>query len=197
MESFNGAEICELVGLYMLNILVKRFGRNYIGIYRDDGLAVIPYANGPKIERARKDIIRIFSNNGLKITAECNLSITDFLDVTFNLNNGTYCPYKKTGTSLLYINKKSNHPPSIIKNLPNNIVKRVSDLSSNSEQFNKAKNTYQKALIQSGYRTNFNFEKTITGNNTLGIENRKSKNRRRNITWFNPPFSANVSTNVW
>ena len=131
----------------------------------------------------------------LKITAECNLSITDFLDVTFDLNNGTYCPYKKPGKTLLYINKNSNHPPSIIKNLPNNIVKRVSDLSSNSEQFNKAKNTYQRALIQSGYRTNFNFEKTTTGNNTLGIENHTSKNRR-NITWFNPPFSANVSTNV-
>ena len=155
MGSFDGAEICELVGLYMLNLLVKRFGKNYIGIYRDDGLAVVPYANGPKIERARKDIITIFSNNGLKITAECNLSVTDFLDVTFDLNNGTYCPYKKPGKTLLYINKNSNHPPSIIKNLANNIVKRVSDLSSNSEQFDKAKNPYQKALRESGYKASF------------------------------------------
>ena len=109
---------------------------------------------------------------------------------------GTYCPYKKPGKTLLYINKNSNHPPSIIKNLPNNIVKRVSDLSSNSEQFNKAKNPYQKALRESGYQASFNFEKTNTGNNSVGIANCKSKNRKRNITWFNPPFSANVSTNV-
>ena len=106
MGSFDGAEICELVGLYMLNILVKRFGKKYIGIYRDDGLAVIPYANGPKMERARKDIILIFKDNGLKITSECNLSITDFLDVTFDLDNGTYCPYRKPNSTPVYINKK-------------------------------------------------------------------------------------------
>ena len=130
--------------------------KNYIGVYGDDGLAVIPYANGQKIEWARKDIIMIFKDNGLKITAECNLSITDFLDVTFDLNNGTYCPYRKPDSTPLYINKKSNHPPAIIKKLPNNIVKRISDLSCKIQQFNKTKGTYQKALVQSGYQYQIN-----------------------------------------
>jgi hypothetical protein len=41
MGSFDGAEICELVGLFVLNHLGKRFGKENIGLYRDDGLAII------------------------------------------------------------------------------------------------------------------------------------------------------------
>ena len=38
MGSYDGAEICELVGLYMLD---QRFNNNkHTGLYRDDGLAV-------------------------------------------------------------------------------------------------------------------------------------------------------------
>ena len=32
--SFDGAEICELVGLFILNHLGKRFGKENIGLYR-------------------------------------------------------------------------------------------------------------------------------------------------------------------
>jgi hypothetical protein len=39
MGSFDGAEICELVGLFILNHVGKRFGKENIGLYRDDGLA--------------------------------------------------------------------------------------------------------------------------------------------------------------
>ena len=38
MGSFDGAEVCELVGLYILNILSQKFGSGNIGLYRDDGL---------------------------------------------------------------------------------------------------------------------------------------------------------------
>ena len=38
MGSFDGAEVCELVGLYLLNILKSEFGGKNIGLYRDDGL---------------------------------------------------------------------------------------------------------------------------------------------------------------
>ena len=37
----DGAEICELVGLFILNHLSKKFGKESIGLYRDDGLALI------------------------------------------------------------------------------------------------------------------------------------------------------------
>ena len=39
MGSFDGAEVCELVGLYILHILSTKYGKNLNGIYRVDGLA--------------------------------------------------------------------------------------------------------------------------------------------------------------
>ena len=41
MGSFDGAEICDLVGLFLLHDLTKKFGNKFVGLYRDDGLAII------------------------------------------------------------------------------------------------------------------------------------------------------------
>ena len=43
MGSFHGAEVCELVGLYLLEKLVKKgiFKKELVGLYRDDGLGVV------------------------------------------------------------------------------------------------------------------------------------------------------------
>ena len=51
MGSYHGAEICELVGLYILHSLEERFGKN-IGLYRDDGLAVINTKSGRLSDKA-------------------------------------------------------------------------------------------------------------------------------------------------
>ena len=40
MGSYEGAEVCELVGMFGLSQLRKRYNRGDIGLYRDDGLAV-------------------------------------------------------------------------------------------------------------------------------------------------------------
>ncbi len=40
MGSFDGAEICELIGLFILNKLATKYGNDNIGLYRDDGLAI-------------------------------------------------------------------------------------------------------------------------------------------------------------
>ena len=80
-----------------------------------DGLAIVHKANGPKVERLRKDIISLFKDEGLSITIDTNLIETDFLGVSFNLNTGKYFPFQKPNNTPLYIHSKSNHPPSIIK----------------------------------------------------------------------------------
>ena len=36
MGSFKGAEVCELVGLYLLDKLSKLLGKDNVGLYRDD-----------------------------------------------------------------------------------------------------------------------------------------------------------------
>ena len=40
MGSYDGAEVCELVGLFILNGLANEYGKESIGLYRDDGLAI-------------------------------------------------------------------------------------------------------------------------------------------------------------
>ena len=100
----------------------------------------------------RKDIISIFQNEGLSITIETNLIETDFLDVTFNLLTGKYFPFRKVNNKPLYINAKSNHSDTTIKELPKMINKRLSELSCNQEEFDKAKPSYEEALSESNYK---------------------------------------------
>ena len=85
MGSYDGAEICELVGLYLLNRLSTVIDKGNVGLYRDDGLAAINNANGPKLDRIRKDIIALFKEERVSITIETNLIETDSLDVRFDL----------------------------------------------------------------------------------------------------------------
>ena len=45
MGSFNGAEICNLIGLFLLNEIKKSkiFTDNEFGLYRDDGITGFLY----------------------------------------------------------------------------------------------------------------------------------------------------------
>ena len=100
-----------MVGLYILDDLAKKYRKEDIGLYRDDGLAVFNDTSGSQAERNKKDITRIFKKHGLKISIKANLKVVNFLDVTFNLTDGTYYPcYRKPNDEPLYININSNHP---------------------------------------------------------------------------------------
>jgi len=186
MGSWDGAEVCDLIGLFILNEAEPRFGKDDIGLYRDDGLSSLLNHSGPMADRARKDLIQIFKSHGLNITVETNLTATDFLDVNFDLKNGKYFPYRKPNDSPLYIHSDSNHPATIIKELPAMIEKRLSELSIDEEEFRKAKPEYEEALVKSGFSATLQYRK----------ETQKKRCRRRNIIWFNPPYSQNVKTNV-
>ena len=60
MGSFDSAELCELVGLYILHILGNIYGQSNLGLYRDDGLACLKGISGPTSDRIRKSIISLF-----------------------------------------------------------------------------------------------------------------------------------------
>ena len=135
-----------------MNKLKNIFQYNTFGLYRDDGLAVIKGLPGPEIERLKKNVAKIFKDYGLNIRTEANLHIVNYLDVTFDLRKGTYLPYRKPDNPPVYINSCSNHPPTVIKQLPKSISKRLSDLSSNKEIFEKTKPAYRDALNKSGFQ---------------------------------------------
>ena len=107
--------------------------------------------------------------------------------MTFNLATGKFFPFRKPNNVSLYINAKSNHPSTIIKDLPKMINKRLFELSCNKDEFDKAKLLYEKSLQESGYKTSMSYAQTEVETN---------KNRSRNIIWFNPSFSQNVKTNI-
>ena len=86
-----------------------------MGLYRDDGLLIFRKINKQETDRVRKKIISIFKNVDFKIEIVTSLTEVDFLAVTFNLENKTYRPYKKSNDKLTYIDLSSNHPPQIKK----------------------------------------------------------------------------------
>ena len=55
MGSFDGAEICEIIGIYLLETVSPLLRKENFGLYRDDGLATVNSSSRPVLDRMRKD----------------------------------------------------------------------------------------------------------------------------------------------
>ena len=196
MGSFDGAEICDLVGLFLLNQLAKKFGNKFVGLYRDDGLVILQGKSARIADNVGKEMHEIFKVYGLRITADINHQSVNFLDITLNLSDGTYAPHTKPNNVPLYINRNSNHPPAIIKQIPRSINKRISSLSANHPMFESTTPVYRDALRRSSYKEPFTYQPPNVDPNQASASPKTNSTRRRNIIWFNPPFSKSVKTNV-
>ena len=117
------------------------------------------------------------------------MKITNYLDITLNLNHGSYHPYGKPNEETNYIHINSDHLPSIIKEIPRSIEKRLSILSSSKDIFLGSVIYYEKCLKNSGYKTKLQYQQPKENN-------QNKKKRKRNIIWFNPPYSKSVKTNI-
>ena len=85
--------------------------------------AVLEWLPGPDIERLRKRVIKLSSQHKLKITTEVNTKITNFLNFKLNLEDGSFRLHRKDNTLPLYVDKQSNHPGHIKKEIPRMIRK--------------------------------------------------------------------------
>ena len=56
MGAYDDAEVCELVGTYMLSFISEKYNRKDFGLYRDDGLGVVKNKSGPEAEKIKKNI---------------------------------------------------------------------------------------------------------------------------------------------
>ena len=189
MGANDGAEICELVGLYILTEIHKNIDFTSVGFNRDDGLAVTRSASGSSVNRYRKKLITIFQDYELKITVKTGKTSINFLDINFCLNFESYQPHRKPNDDPLYINRNSNHSPTILSRLPQTISKRISSLSSNFELFSRAAPIYNAALENAGYTERVKYDSEIN-------EIKPPRNRKRNIIWCSPPYNKSVSTNI-
>ena len=113
----------------------------------------------------------------------------NFLDATMSIKDGKFWPYRKPNDFTKYVHTQSNHPHHVIKQIPNSINKRLSEISCDKEHFDRAKEPYEIALRDSGYVTKLNFQKK---DETTEKPKRK---RQRKIIWYNPPFNSQVKTN--
>ena len=189
MGSFDGAEICEVVGLYLLQKISDSglFHKGHFGLYRDDGLGITKMGTRGAEIKLRQGLIKIFKEEQLDITCEVNSTKTEFLDIEFNLATSSYRPFRKKNDQPLYVNAKSNHPPTVIKMLPKMIQKRISVLSGTKEVFEEEAPYYQNILRQCGYTdVSLEYDPPLPS---------KSK-RKRSVLYFNLPFNSAVWTNL-
>ena len=78
----------------------------------------------------------------------------------------------------------------IKKPLPSMLSKQLSELSCNREEFAKAATPYNIAIKTNGYHGGLTYD-------DHAADTRAGKrNRKRNIVWFNQPFSENVKNNI-
>ena len=187
MGSWDGAETCDLVGLFILSQLQHL--PVTLGLYRDDGLGVSGLK--PKENEAlKKQISDVFKANGLGITISVNKRAVSFLNVTFNLPDASFRDFSKENHVPLYVHKESNHPPAVTKCIVKGVGQRLSANSSSQEMFDAAKGMYQEQLLKAGYTEELKFEPRAEEGSS------KRRRRKRDICWFNPPFCRSVITNV-
>ena len=88
---------------------------------------------------------------GLEVTIEANLKVVNYLDVTLDMRDGSYRPYLKPGNLINYVSTLSNHPPNVLKAIPEGVNQRLNSISSSEEIFLNAIPPYQEALDRSGH----------------------------------------------
>ena len=71
MGAYDRAEVCELVGSFLLYALSLKCKKTNIGLYRDDGLAVFRYAC--IVRKLKKQFQKFFLQHGLKLIVKCTL----------------------------------------------------------------------------------------------------------------------------
>ena len=81
----------------------------------------------------------------------------------------------------------------MIRDIPKAISKRLSDISCNKSMLDKTVDVYEKALKNSGFNEKISY---IEKHEPSEQHRNNKKKRKRNVIWFNPPYSVNMTTNI-
>ena len=85
MFAYDGAEVCEHVGSFLVYALSLKCNKTNIGFYKDDRLAVFRNVSSTHCEKIKKEFQKLFWQHGSKLIIKCNIKIVDFLDITLNV----------------------------------------------------------------------------------------------------------------
>ena len=200
MGAYDSAEVVDTLGC-IVNL-------EQVGLYQKDGFIFILDSTASRPQK----YIRAFKLLDLRIQIASNLKIVDFLDVTLNLNNGTFKPFSKNNSASTYVNIDSNH--SLPKQIANAANQRINRRSACKRIFEEGKSIYDEALKNSGLQGRVEYVNPVNSgsngrNNSSGIcthvkvgdtnnnhSNRRGKYRNRTIIWFNPPFCKLTNINI-
>ena len=90
MWAYDSVEICELLGLFILNKFQKLKKKlNNFSLYRDDGVAVIKTMSGPESEKVNKKLQVLFKEFDLNLIIKCDKATVNYLDIILNLLDRT------------------------------------------------------------------------------------------------------------
>ena len=125
----------------------------------------------------------MFETVGLNITILADMHIVSSLDVQFPLDNGIFQAHRIPDNIPVYINRKLNHLPVVLKQLQKSIANRISDISSDETFFSDSISTYSEAHSKSGFNDTFTYTPTTIDYGTSDKEKRKRK-----VTWLSLLF---------
>ena len=60
MGAYDGAEVCELIGIFLLSLLGKHINKKHIGLYRHDGLAILKNNSDREAGKLKKKFQKLF-----------------------------------------------------------------------------------------------------------------------------------------
>ena len=89
-----------------------------------------------------------------------NEKTINFLDITLDLTSGSYKQFMKPNNKILYVHQQSNHPPALLKNIPENINKQLTSISSSQKVLDGAIPPYQKAFDECSYKHKLTYQPT-------------------------------------
>jgi hypothetical protein len=110
---FYSAEICDLVGLFLLSEIEKLKLNANLGKFRDDGLGVssaTPRQREQIKKKKMRDLQQAWTENNRR-NEENSRSV-------FDIEKDTYKPFIKPNDTPIYVNRQSDHPQTILKNTP-------------------------------------------------------------------------------
>ena len=128
------AQSRELVGAYLQHRIEEKHGYQLWLVQRRR-----PWYNPGNQSKLRKISATALASMTLKSRLKPTKKVVNFLDVRLFTSPMLNTGHNKRDNIRLYVNKKSNHPPRVIDNIPQSIDKRLSENLYGEESFKKKK----------------------------------------------------------
>ena len=128
MGSYDGVELCELIGIYFQSLLESSLEKDQMGLHREDGLIILCNINKQETDKIQKEIISVFKSIDLEIEITTNLTEVNFLTVQKTIDceslNSSLKPSVKGYPELFQALKYLNNQNQIMKKPCKKVVKK-------------------------------------------------------------------------